>query len=63
LIAERASSVAATSGILHQACITGSESLQRSITEADFKLARKNNDPLPVWGRMPIEKFLGRKLL
>jgi hypothetical protein len=55
LIAERARGVTATGSILHQARITGSESPERPIAEADFQLSGEDNHPLPTWGGMPID--------
>ena len=63
LLAERACGVATTGGVLYQARITGSESPERPIAEADFQLARENDHPLPARRRMPIDELLRRKLL
>jgi hypothetical protein len=48
-VAERACGVTSTSGILHQARITGPKSPERPIAEADFQLSRKDNHPLLEW--------------
>jgi hypothetical protein len=62
-VAECACGVTTTGGILHQARITGPESPERPIAEADFQLSREDNHPLPTRGRMPIDELLGRELL
>jgi hypothetical protein len=62
-IAERASGVAATGGVLYQACIAWSKSPQCPIAKADLKLAREDNHPLPARGGVPIDELLRCKLL